>query len=76
MWPENVEALGLFLALRTQWRVASGVGGVIRVGLDYSAVGPTMRMLGLPRARAPELFDALQTMEAAFLKARAEARDG
>lgn len=74
MWPENVEALGLFLALQTQWRVASGMGGVMRTGLDYGAIAPTLRMLGLPRARERELFEALQVMESAFLNAQAESR--
>lgn len=61
--------LRLFLALATQWRVTALPDGaairLLRTGLDYSALVPVQRHLGLrPDARA---FDWLQQMEQAAL---------
>jgi hypothetical protein len=61
---ENWPTVQLWLRIQTQWRV-SGMGGP--VGLDYTAVEAAMRMLRL-RNRT-ELFDGLQVMEVAALKA-------
>lgn len=63
MLPENWDTLLLFLALATQWRIG-GMGGFL--GLDYSAVESTLRLMGLWRRRA-ELFSGLQVMERAAL---------
>ena len=52
-----------FLTLTTQWRYAGASG--VRVGLDYSAIEPTLRLAGL--APAPALFADLRAMEAAAL---------
>lgn len=62
LWPENVPAVRLFLALGTQWR-GSGLGGA---GLDYAAIPPTAAMMEIPMS--PALFDKLQIMEATVRK--------
>ncbi len=59
VWPENWNALRLFQALRTQWRV--GPGGP--VGLDYAALPTVLRLIGLRRRDAREAFEGLQVME-------------
>jgi hypothetical protein len=43
------------------------MGGV--VGLDYSAVEPTLRLLGIPREEWSGLFTELRVMERAAVKA-------
>lgn len=69
VWARNWPSLMAFLACETQWRVAAGLGGVIRLGLDYAAVDIVMR-----RAAAGDaVFDDLMVMERAALKAFGEA---
>lgn len=65
VWPENVEAVELFFAVQTQWRLVAGFGTVIYHGLDYTAVEAAMRMRRT-RDRA-RLFAQLQVMEAAAM---------
>lgn len=66
MWPENWEALELFLALQTQWRVTATMAGLYYVGLDYSAAEALLRVR---RAKnRPQLVADLQVIEYAALK--------
>jgi hypothetical protein len=67
VWPENWEAVQMFLRCQTQWRTA-GMGGVL--GLDYGAVAWLLRLYRVKDQRA--LLEDLQTMEAAVLEALAE----
>lgn len=67
MWPENVGFVSAFLAGQSQWRtgqVGGGLGGVriLWVGLDYVAVRASLDALEI--AVTPELWSALQIMEA------------
>ena len=64
VWPENEDAVRLFLALSTQWRFA---GGGVVTGLIYASAEAVMRMRGVKRAKMPVLFDALRVMEGAAL---------
>lgn len=66
--PDEWEAVSLFFALDTQWRRA-GLAGE-RAGLDYAAVEPTARMLGIDVK--PRLLHDLRAMEDAALAAFAE----
>ncbi len=61
-------AIGLFLALQTQWKQA-GIAG-IRTGLDYGAIEPTARLLGIETG--PRLFLDLRLMEDEALRVTAE----
>lgn len=56
----------VFAALGTQWRLAP-MGGVI--GLDYAALMPTLRLLGVARANWREVFADVQVMERAAVQA-------
>lgn len=63
IWPENVDSLTLFMRVQTQWRV----GPAGPSGLDYAGVSSALRLM---RSRpSPELFDDLQAMETAALRA-------
>ena len=61
-------AAALFLALGTQWKW-TGMG--MRVGLDYAAIEPTARLIGVELG-TQVMFD-LQAMEAEALTAFGEA---
>lgn len=71
VYPENWDALLLFLALQTQWRTG-GMGG--RLGLDYPAVEVVMRLRQVSDQAG--MFSHLQAMEIAALDAEGEADDG
>ena len=59
LWP----VVRLFAALRSQWRVAIGQGGLLYLGLDYAAVRHAMWLLELPAKGRARLFEHLRVME-------------
>lgn len=63
VWPDNAQALHVFVAMSTQWRV--GPNGA--TGLDYSPLQSVMRLMAVPRHDWPEVFDAVRIMEDAAL---------
>jgi Phage related hypothetical protein (DUF1799) len=62
--PDNWDAVRVFLACDTQWRV--GPMGVV-LGLDYAGMEAAMRMMGMPCT--PALFAQLRTLEIGALNA-------
>lgn len=64
IWPENWAALGVFLAMSTQWRV--GFSGAY--GLDYAVLPIVESRLGIARAQRPEVFGGLRILESAVLE--------
>jgi hypothetical protein len=64
IWPENVEAVNLFLSLGTQW-LTNAMGHP--QGISYLAIDALMAILAIPKKRRPELFADLQIMESAAL---------
>ena len=74
---DNERIVELFLALGTQWRVvAVPMGGIVRQGIEYSAVEPALRMLGTKRNEWPEIFAGLRIMEDAALAVLNAKADG
>lgn len=70
LWAEDEgPAATLFLSLGTQWRTA---GPGFLIGLDYPAIEPTARMLGIELT--PGRFLDLRHMEAVALTTMAESR--
>ncbi|GEM_PF-2280097 len=67
LWAWHLPALQLFDAMRTQWRTAAGMSGLVFLGLDYGALTLVKQELGLP-ASDPELFKQLQAMERGALR--------
>lgn len=63
VWPDNWDAVNLFVAMLTQWRM--GFSG--RTGLDYGVVPTVLRLLGIARSSWPDLFQDLRVMEQAAL---------
>lgn len=71
VWPENVESVRVFLAMRTQWRV--GMNG--RTGLDYGVLPELWRRLRVRRSHRDDVFHDLTVMEHAALIAMREKND-
>lgn len=63
IWLDNIPAFQLFQQLTTQWRIAP-MGGII--GLDYSAIIPTIKLLVKKKKRA-SLFLDIQEIELGYL---------
>lgn len=76
IWDSNADALRVFLASATQWRVAAvstmSAARVVRLGLVYEAVDVVMRRLRL-RDRDGHVFRGVLALEAYALEAFAEA---
>jgi hypothetical protein len=59
VWPDNWQALTVFNALGTQWRV--GMAGP--TGLDYGVLPDVFRFHAIPEADWPDLFQSIRAME-------------
>lgn len=59
LWPDNVDAVDVFIGMGTQWRM--GPGGA--TGLDYAALPFVMRSVGIPAADRSDVFDGVRVME-------------
>lgn len=68
VWPDNLPAVHVFVAMATQWR--TGMGGP--VGLDYAALPAVLRLTGAPRGTWPQTFEDIRVMEAEALKVMGE----
>lgn len=42
LFPENWHAFSVFLRMGDQWRIATGAGGLLFLGLDYGALPPVL----------------------------------
>lgn len=62
VWPENWNAVRVFTACATQWRVSAAR----RTGLDYAAVYAVISMLGIEANE--DLLARIQVLEAEALK--------
>lgn len=72
LWPDNVEAVDLFIAMGTQWRM--GPAGPI--GLDYGAVPAVLRLLNHHRTHWQDSFECLRILEDEAMSAMREVRRG
>lgn len=65
IYPDNMQTVGVFRDLMTQWRV--GMSGLI--GLDYNVIPVVFRLRRIPKAEQQEVFDGIQVMERAAIRA-------
>lgn len=65
VWPENEEALRIFLALRRCWRYEPMSGQTL--GLERPAIESTLKLMRIKRKKHPEIFEQLMIMEDAAL---------
>lgn len=72
VYADNAESVLAFIAMTTQWRVASGMT-FVRLGLEYASIPIVLDGMGIrDRARRREIFEDLRVMESAALKVYAE----
>lgn len=64
VWPDNLQAVNVFVCMSTQWRV--GMNGA--TGLDYGPVYKKMDRLGLTPAEYDCVEDDIRTLEDAALE--------
>ena len=70
VWPKHADAVRLFLAVGTQWRVDAASGRM--TGLDYAGVRAAAEMMQIEHA--PAAFARLRTMEREVLRLLDERR--
>lgn len=63
LWPDNLYAANVFIAMSTQWR--TGMSGA--TGLDYNAMPMVMKMGRIPAKEWPAVFEDVRVMEDAAL---------
>ncbi len=63
MW----DAWRLFMGMATQWKTASGMGGGMRIGLEYGALELVARALEIAYPLERRVFTDLRMMEAEAL---------
>lgn len=59
VWPDNLPAVTVFLAMSTQWRM----GAVGPTGLDYGALREVWQRTRTPPSQRDEVFAQLQIIE-------------
>jgi hypothetical protein len=64
VWPDNLAAVNVFIAMSTQWRV--GMSG--RTGLDYAALPAVLDLSDVPKAERADVFESLRTLEDAAME--------
>lgn len=70
VFPDNVEAVNVFIAMSTQWRTAGMVG--VPTGLDYSALPTVMGLCEVAEADRAEVFEGVRILEDAALEIKYE----
>lgn len=66
VWPEHLEALDIFQACGSQWRIVAGLAGAFYQGLDYTALEAVMRMRDVEEPG--EALDQIREIEAGALE--------
>jgi hypothetical protein len=74
--PENWQAITVFLAVQTQWRVMADQFSIRYLGLDYAALSSTIAMMGVGKKQRSGLFDDIRVLEAAWLIEHAQLQQG
>jgi|TARA_R110001583_G_scaffold192029_1_gene358073 hypothetical protein len=69
VWEEHWPALELFLAMRTQWRTATGMAGGQRLGIDYTSLYGHPKFAHLDYDEQDKLLAQIQHIEAGALAA-------
>lgn len=70
VYPENADAVRVFLALGTQWTVTDGKSGLRYHGINYLALNEIWQRLKIKKKDRDRIFDQLLVMEYAALPVR------
>lgn len=68
VWPDNLPAVNVLVAMNTQWR--TGYGGA--TGLDYNVLPSVFSLVGIPRGDWPDTFECVRVLESEALKVMSE----
>lgn len=68
VYPCNWPTVLAFLRLSRSWSVATGMNGLIYLGLRPEACESVLRMMRVPDSEQLEVFDGLRVMESAALE--------
>lgn len=60
MWPDNLPAVNVLIAVSTQWRT----GACGATGLDYNVLPAVFRLMQIPETDWPDTFECLRVLEA------------
>ena len=60
---ENWPAFSLFMDCQTQWNFAAGMGGLVRIGMNYSQVRAVMQLNGIKKKKRMKLIRKLRLIE-------------
>ncbi len=63
VWEEHLDAVRVFEASQSQWRVVAGFSGLMYLGFDYLGVKEVAFALGVTKKRWPQVLLQLQVME-------------
>lgn len=66
VWPENWDAVIVFLNLRRCWRINSMSGSYL--GIIRTEIESTLRLMRIKKSKHPEIFEKLAIMEDAALE--------
>jgi hypothetical protein len=67
VFPENAQALSVFLSMNTQWQWTGGMQS-FRCGLNHAVLPLHMDKVGVPRKRRFAVMDDVQVMERSALE--------
>jgi hypothetical protein len=71
VWPDNAPAVGVFVAMQTQWQV-NGEGEPM--GMRYESLAPVFQAMGIKKGARRRAFQDLRVMEVEALVALSESR--
>lgn len=60
VWPDNLAAINVLIAVSTQWRI--GMSGA--TGIDYNVLPSVFKMMAIPDSDWPDTFECLRILEA------------
>ena len=63
VWEEHLDAVRVFEASQSQWRVVGGLAGLTYLGFEYLGVKEVAMALGITKKKWPQVLMQLQVME-------------
>jgi len=67
---DNVDALRVFMATWTQWRVVAVKHVIVYLGIDYACLPEVWMRLKIKPKRRDKVFEQLRTVEAELIQVR------
>lgn len=67
VYPENVQALEVFISMSTQWRMVGTMQSLHYTGLDYSVLGEMWLVNDVKKKDRPKVFEQLRILERAAM---------